>query len=69
MAGVLSPQTSKLNLKKLQRWYDQELSISSFSSVTKPNKATSNPNIKQLFVREKPNKEEILANSAFPLFG
>ncbi|MDR2063375.1 MAG: hypothetical protein LBQ02_01090 [Candidatus Nomurabacteria bacterium] len=46
MAGVLPPITSKLILKKPQRWYDQELSISSFSSITKPNKSINNLNIK-----------------------
>ncbi|MDR2063196.1 MAG: hypothetical protein LBQ02_00160 [Candidatus Nomurabacteria bacterium] len=46
MAGVLPPQTSKPTTSKLQRWYAQELSISSFSSVKKTNKSTSNPNIK-----------------------
>ncbi|MDR2063512.1 MAG: hypothetical protein LBQ02_01830 [Candidatus Nomurabacteria bacterium] len=52
MAGVLPPITSKLNLKKLQRWYAQKLSISSFSSVKKTNKSTSNLNIKQRSIRE-----------------
>ncbi|MDR2063725.1 MAG: hypothetical protein LBQ02_02960 [Candidatus Nomurabacteria bacterium] len=55
MAGVLSPQTSKPTTRYPQRWYAQELSISSFSSVTKPNKATSSLNLNQLSVRkEKP---------------